>query len=171
MKPIKSIAVLLSVLIIGLTAAVPAFAESIDDISIRFNDDIAGLTFEDKEQLAEILSDGLEFENRDLYMVVQINDITGNVWLEPVKAGITYTISYAFKAKDGFELPESLEDTSVEMLCADGCEVYWYSLTQGRECDVSLTVYTTVTVKGNLFQRIFGWLADTIQKIMSWSPY
>ena len=160
------------ILALVLAASVLAFsvsAKEIENIVIEFSSDVSGLTYEDYDRIAVIKSDGLVCKN------LQINDYVGNVYLEEMKPGRTYTYSYTFTAAEGYALPETVDESNVTFLCDDSCTVWWYGKTVGPRVDgvtqYSFSVSAEVTVDGNLFQRIFGRIADFFRKLLSWSPY
>ena len=150
--------------------------EKADDISIRLTNDIAGLDYNDYEKIAIILSDSITYTNTLRYNCIQINDYAGNVYLEKMKPGRTYSVHLSFMPAEGFEFPEELTSSMVNIICEEGCTVWWWGKTVGTADDgVSkeyfLSVSAEITVKGNFFQRIFGRLADIFLKIKAWSPY
>ena len=172
----KAIAIILSLLVLISASVVCVGAQAKDEkISIEFRSDISGLDYKDKDKLAIIHSDNIAFNSIDRFSPLQINDYVGDVYLDKLKPGRTYTFSYSFEAKDGYTIPENPGEDDVEFICGKGCKVWWYHRSQGTD-DNGCTcyffdVYTEVTVDGNFFQLLFGRLTDSIRKLLSWSPY
>ena len=80
-------------------------------------------------------------------------------------------IQYGFRPVEGFELPDKLEDGDVQITCEPGCSVYWYGITRGAQNAKGVAFYTKVTVPGNFWQRLIGWIVDHVNKLLAWSPY
>lgn len=143
--------------------------------TIKLSDDIAGATYKDIDRLVVSCSDNIVPDTFLREDPVQINDIAGRVITDGVKAGRTYTISYIFTGKDGASLPEKLDSDSLKITAGKGVSVFWSGITTSDDLHgnvhYSLSVNTTVTVKGSFIQNIFGKLADFLLRLTSWSPY
>ena len=172
----KVLSIFLTVVILVLPFSFAAGAKEYDSvISITLNDDIAGFDYTAPERIAVITSDNVVFEADGDSSALQINDYAGNVYLDKLRPGRTYTFSYSITPADGFTIPDTLDDTNVNITCADGARVIYYAKAQGAYKDgkptYSLLLYTQVTVKGTAFQRIIGRILDFILKIKAWSLY
>lgn len=166
----KYLSVFMALICFISVLSMPVSAEqTVPNIIIEFHSDIGGLTYEDADKIAVIKSDGIVCDN------LQINDYAGNVYLDKMKPGRTYTFTYSFKADKGFELPDELSENNVSFICNEHSTVWWYGKTVGAYVDGKrqcyLSVSAEITVDGNLFRRIFGRIADFFQKLCAWSPY
>lgn len=144
-------------------------------IVIELRSDIASMTIDDYKDFAVIHSDNIMFDETQRSDPVGLTDCVGNYYPDGMKPGRTYNIWYTLYAVDGFEIPDEMNDETIELICGKGTDAYWYGKTVGTGkdggCLASLSIWTEVKVDGNFFQNIFGAIADLFLKIRSWSPY
>ena len=172
----RILSVILSVLLVLPIFVIGVSGESENKkISIEFRSDIAGLDYTDVEKLAVINSDNISYNSSRRFSPLQINDYTGDVYLDKLKPGRTYYFTYSFEAINGYEIPASLDESDVDFTCGKGTTVIWYHRSQGTsdtgEKCYFFDVYTKVTVDGNFFQLLFGKIIDFFNKLTAWSPY
>lgn len=153
-----------------------ACAQSKDDkIVIELRSDIAGMTIDDYRDFAIIHSDNIVFDETQRSDPISLTDCVGNYYDGKMKPGRTYNIWYTLYAADGFEIPDEMNDDTIELICGEGTDAYWYGKTVGTGkdggCLASLSIWTEVRVDGNFFQNLFGRIADFFLKVRSWSPY
>lgn len=175
MKKLLCLSLALILLLLSLPLCAGAEAPKDSVISLCLTNDIAGLDYHDYDKIAVILSDNIEYCTIDRFGILQINDYVGDVYLEKLKPGRTYTVSYTFSPVEGFTVPDVLTDEELELTCSDGCTVIWCRSaigTQDDGCPINLvSLYAEITVKGNFLQMLFGRILDRIAKILAWSPY
>jgi len=168
----KIISALLIILMLSIFTLVPVAAlTTTGKTVIEINNDIAGLDENDADSLIHIKSGNVVLdEDRGVFVYYCTNErLDGKM-----QAGRTYNIEYTFRAEDGYVLPEVFGSENTEVICGEKCKVNYIT----RPVDYSngnnieyLVINTSVTVKGNVFQNIFGWLQDLILKIKFWAPY
>ena len=172
----KVLSMLMAALLMISAVTFPTYAQSRDEkIVIELRSDIAGMTRDDYRDFAVIKSDNIVFDETERYDPISLTDCVGNYYEGKMKPGRTYSIWYTLYAADGFEIPDEMNDETIEIICGKGTDAYWYGKTVGTGknggCLASLSIWTEVKVDGNFFQNIFGTLADLFLKIKSWSPY
>ena len=171
----KVIAVITAILIMIPAFSFGSYAAEDKKIVIELRSDIASMTCDDYRSFALIKSDNIVFDETQRSDPLILTDCVGNIYTGKMKAGRTYSIWYTFYAADGFEIPDEMNDDTIEIICGKGVNAFWYGKTVGTGKDgerlYSLSVWTDVRVDGNFFQNIFGRLADLFLKIKSWSPY
>ena len=164
-----------SVFVIPVSADEAAEGQNHANISACFHSDIAGLTGEDYDKLADISSGNLEFRVLDGKVRVGIHDCVGTPYNGEFKPGRTYEIDYEFVAAEGYVLPKDFTGDELDFTCDKGCKVYSCRYIDNLPAHVPqiplLYVTTEVRVDGNLFQRIIGKIADIILEIRAWSLY
>lgn len=171
----KTVSILLAFIFAFSCFSISAFAlEKDDKITLYLKSDLSGATYEDCEKFIEIKSGNVALDTVNRADPVFVASYVGDVYLDELKSGRTYYVDYTFIPKDG-ALPTKINDSNIEFICDKGCEVLWYSRAVGTGADGNrievLLVNTKVQVKGNFFQMLFGKIADTIAKILAWSPY
>ena len=173
----KLLCIVLSAVFLISAAALPVSAQKKEEIiSVEFKSNIGGLSYLDSDKLAVIRSDNIVLSDTSLCDPVTTIDHAGSIYEGELKPGRTYCIQYYFDMKPGHEIPDELNENNVVTVCDSGCTVHWYGITQGMCRDgrtrcYHISFYTEVTVDGNLFQRIFGRIADWFLKLRAWSPY
>lgn len=172
----KTLCILFAALLLILPLSVCGFAADGGElIELTLFDDIAGYDYTTPEKFLRVDSGNVVFTDLERYSALQINDYVGDVYLEKLKPGRTYTFSWTFSPAEGHALPEKIDETNVVIDCANGAEVLYYNKTVGTGNDGCPTYFfsltTEVTVKGNTIQMIIGRLIDVIRKILAWSPY
>lgn len=174
----KTVCVLLCALIACCCLTPAAAAEDAGVITLRINSDIAGSTARDTERLIEVVS-GNVVPGTPKNSPVHVSDYAGTPTDEILVAGRAYNIRYNLSAAEGFELPEKVTADNVKIECGKGADVYHVAITKGTYREESgepvtyrgLQIYAVVTVDGNAFQRLIGWIHDLILKIRAWSLY
>ena len=172
----KVLSLFLAVLVMIPFFALTSSAENENEkIVIELRSDISGLCADDYEKLAQIKSGNIAFDTVDRDSPIIIADYAGNVYFDKMKPGRDYTIDYLFVPVNGYEIPDDINEKDIEFICPENCTVWWYGKAVGACVDgvrsTYIMVYTEVRVDGNLFQNIFGRLADIFLKIKAWSPY
>lgn len=177
-----SLKVFLAVLLAAITACGCMFCAAarndIGVISLKLYSDVDGKKSTDVQELIEIRSDNVVYDNK-FNEPVSVSDYAGTVEYEPLAAGRTYFVNYYLSAAEGCTLPDSISDGDIDIECGKGVSVIsaqitngHYKLDDGTFSDVKgLRVYARVTVDGNVFQRIVGFFHDMILKIQAWSLY
>lgn len=168
----KILSAVLAALIIASVICVTAYGADTGEIVIDMRSDVAGCTFADADRMMNIVSGEIQLNPNSNTDKVQITDYAGNVYLEPMKPGRTYYVDWSFAAADGFTFPENPD---VSVVCGEGCNLLWYDIAYGRNDRgveyYSLAVHTGVTADGNIFQMLFGRIADFFLKLRAWSLY
>lgn len=171
----KTLSVVLALIILVFSMCFPVYAQENSDV-FRFSlkSNVSGLTWDDYEEFAVFDTEKLKYDTGHTNPV-GIYTYAGDVYIDELKPGRTYYISHSFVAADGYEFPEEFNEENMEFDCEKGCTVLWYNKTKGYEglyvTYDGLYIYTKVVVDGNIFQRIFGRIADWFLKIKAWSPY
>lgn len=169
----KCISIILALLCTLSLLINPVNAAEVSGFSAHLHNNVGGCDYNDMDKLLTLNTEHLKFSDTRS-SPVQINDYVGNVYLDKMKPGRTYYISYSFVVDDGYTVPE-LTDENIDIICDKGCEALWCLKAYGvnarnEKCDC-VSLYEKVTVPGNFFQRIFGRLADIFAKMAAWSPY
>lgn len=172
----KILSIILTVIIIACAVPVCSCAEAKDEkIVIELRSDIAGMTYRDYEKFAIIRSDNIRFDLSEDPDPAFVTNCVGSIIFDEMKPGRKYVICYTFYAADGFEIPDEMNEDTIEIICSENVNPYWYGKTVGPLRDgqplYSLTMHTEVRVDGNFFQNLFGRIADLILRIKAWSPY
>ncbi len=168
----KALSVIFAALIIVFSLAPFAAAQENEEmITLHFHSDIAGADCTELEKLVTVESGNLVLTADNVFL----SDHAGNRYYDKLKPGRNYSIYYEFAPAGGFEIPDVLDEGNYRAECDGGCTV-WASLVSkgvygGGEEYSFILVYTEVTVDGNLFERIFGRIADWFVKLRAWSPY
>ena len=175
----KAISVMLAVLSICF-CLIPAYAGEPEDdvISVKLSSNVADYTEKDTDKFIEILSDNVVYSTRG-DTAVSVYNYAGTVYDGAVKAGRTYYVSYSLDAADGFTLPEELNDSNLKIECGKGVNVYSKQIVSATKKDDEgikvvyrgIYIQATVTVDGNIFQRIIGLISDLYIKARAWSLY
>ena len=157
----------------------PAAADNTGVISVKISSDIAGLTADDTEKLIEIKSPDVVYSEWG-DGPVSFSDYAGTHYDGAAVAGRTYYIDYMLTAAEGFTLPDAFGEGDVEIECGKGVRIISSQIVTAKirieDSDDftvfrGLKIYAAVTVDGNVFQRIIGYIYDTILKIRAWSLY
>lgn len=163
----KALSIILALFCLLSAFSLSVFAQGNDKITVTFHNDLQGVTYQSPDKLITVDAAQLDMDSLN----VQVNDYVGNVYLDEMLPGRTYYIQYGFHPAKGFELPEELADEDLLITCEPGCSVYWYGITHGAQNVRGVAFHTKVTVPGNLWQRIIGWVVDHVNKLLAWSPY
>ena len=169
------------VLVICLLLVFAGFSyaeETVDEISLRLNSDIAGLTENDTEKLIEIRKGNVVYSMRG-DGPVSIYDIAGTPEPGAVVAGRTYSIYYTLTAAEGYALPDKLPEGNLEIECGNGVKVISSQVVTAKEYSDGISpenfrglmIFAQVKVDGSLLQRLYGFVYDMVLKIRAWSPY
>ncbi|MCR4615422.1 MAG: hypothetical protein K5756_04660 [Clostridiales bacterium] len=175
----KAISILFALIFALSVLTLPASAKSADavqyaKISAVFHSDIAGITDKDYDRLVDLSGGDLKFREAFNEVRVTVHDCVGKTYEGVLKPGRTYEISYEFIAEDGYELPKDVKKNDEGFVCGKGCTVYscqYISNVAPNTSGPLLYVTTGVLVDCNVFQWIFGKIADLILEIRAWSLY
>lgn len=138
----------------------------LSELRIAFSSDLRGLTCEEQDKLCDLKTEGLTFRDSEIL----ISDVGGRLVTEPLKPGRTYNLHFLFVPTEGYALPEAFAEKDVHIDADDGCYIWQCTVATGGG-HYCLMINEKVTVRGNLFERIFGFLYDVCLKVVSWSPY
>lgn len=167
----KALCIFLTVICLLSVCIMPASAQNKEaKISVTINTDISGLDCYDYKEFAVINNDAIRFRDYENGFL-QVNDYSGDVYFGKLKPGRKYNIDFSFSPKDGYTLPDEMNESNTEIICSENCDVYWYGITVGRDCEHFAEIHAEITVDGNFFQMLFGRIADWWIKIKAWSPY
>ena len=174
----KTVSVILLICSLLVFVCNSSAAESVGDISVRINSDIAGMTERDTEKLIEIEKENVVYSTEG-DGPVSIYDYAGTHTSEAVSAGRTYNIYYTLVAADGYVLPDFLAEGDIDYLCGRGVNVISSQIVTakvntdgvGPENFRGILIFAHVRVDGNFFQRAAGFIYDRLLKFRAWSIY
>lgn len=152
-----------------LTAVLPCYAQGREAVlSAAFSDDLEGLTERDCVKFADLSGGDLVLQEDRTW----VYDYTNMPYDGKMKPGRTYYVEFEFLKADGCEFPETLTEENTDFRCGKNNEIVWYHYAGSlKEPHQVLYVCEKVVIKGNIFQRFFGKIADLILKMKAWSPY
>ena len=176
----KALSVVLAVCILCGCFMISAFAEDkpMGTVRVRLNSNVAGKTESDYADFIEILSDNAVYRFSGAGPV-SVSDYAGTPENGKLVAGRRYSVSYCLDAADGYVLPDALNDGDIEIECGKNVTVYAKQIVSAnyRTDDGEFVPYrglrivASITVDGNIIQRLFGMIHDLILKIQAWSLY
>lgn len=137
-------------------------------ISALFNDELEGMSDADCRKFADLSGGDLVMQDDRVW----VYDYTNMPYFDKMKPGRTYYVEFEFLKADGCEFPEELTKENVDFRCGEHNEIVWYHYAgSSKEPHKVLYVCEKVVIDGNIFQRLFGRIADFFLKVRAWSPY
>ena len=164
-------ATFLALVCFALTAGAAAEAAG----SIYIHSDIANLTENDREQLLTVEGLPLAFCETGAPAVL-IADAAGTQTTEKIVAGRTYTLYFTLTPVGGYVLPEAVDNSTFSVRCSKGASLLSvgkvrFPQAQDEANHEGVQIIAQVRADGNLWERLFGKLADLCLKVRAWSLY
>lgn len=174
----KTLSVILTLCVVFCVLLPAAAAAQTGPVTLTLHSDIAGCTENDIQKLITVDSDKVIPWTHG-GVPVSIAKYAGGSPQGAIEPGRTYFIYYTFEAAPGYELPESVSGDWLTVACDKGvtlirADVVNISVSQNNPrggTERGLRIYAEVVAQGTVFQRILGWIKDTVEKIRAWSLY
>ena len=165
------VAALLALICFVLTAAAAGEAAG----SLYIHSDIANLTENDREKLLTVEELPLAFCETGAPAVL-IADAAGTQTTKRIVAGRTYTICFTLVPVGGYVLPETVDNSTFSVRCGKGASLVSvgkvrFPQAQDEANQEGVQIIAQVRADGNLWERLFGKVADLWLKVRAWSVY